>query len=232
MPAKVLRGWWLDPLAVLDLETTGPDPDEARMVQCAFGIVDQHGRLLKGSGQVLVNPGVPIPADAIAIHGITDQQVQRDGRVPKDVLFRLWHRIRGIGERGWPLVIFNVPYDWGVLLAECARHGLAPPPEPNFVDPLVLDRALDKYRKGSRQLAAMCGHYGVALGEAHDAGADAKATAALARAIASTFPRIANLSPTGLTAWQRRAHAEWKTDVNAYWERTGKPQRATEGWPA
>jgi DNA polymerase-3 subunit epsilon len=41
------------------------------------------------------------------------------------------------------------------------------------VDPLVIDKWLDRYRKGSRKLEAICAHYGAVLDEAHDADFDA-----------------------------------------------------------
>jgi DNA polymerase-3 subunit epsilon len=53
----------------LDTETTGLGPD-ARI--CDIAVVDQVGNVLLDT---LVNPGVPIPAGASAVHGITDAMV-------------------------------------------------------------------------------------------------------------------------------------------------------------
>lgn len=61
------------PLAVVDLETTGVDPATDRIVEVAVLT------FLPGGGQELfhrrVNPGVPIPAGATAVHGIADADV-------------------------------------------------------------------------------------------------------------------------------------------------------------
>ena len=226
------RPWWNDPLPVLDFETTGTDPAEARIVQAAFYLVSASGGLLPGSLVGLVDPGVPIPESAAAVHGITDEQVKAHGCPPAEVVYDIVRRVDRICERGWPLTIYNVPFDWRLLLAECGRHDVERPQEPDFVDPLVLDHALDKYRKGSRRLADVCAHYGVKLEAAHDAGADARATAELARAIASRHSRIGGLSPAGLTTWQRRAYVAWQQDFNAYQKSKGSDVWAREGWPA
>ena len=34
-----------------------------------------------------------------------------------------------------------------------------------------------------------------------------------------------------IEVFQERAFEEWRVGVNAYWQRTGKPQRAAPGWP-
>jgi hypothetical protein len=65
----VLQG----PLVILDLETTGVDPSRNRIVEiCVLKVLPdgqrkQHTRRL--------NPGIPIPADATAVHGISDADV-------------------------------------------------------------------------------------------------------------------------------------------------------------
>lgn len=57
-------------LVLFDLETTGLDTDTTRIVEIA--IVDTSGGELS---HTYVNPGCPIPADATAVHGITDAMV-------------------------------------------------------------------------------------------------------------------------------------------------------------
>src|SRR5437588_459876 len=51
------------------------------------------------------------------------------------------------------------------------------------LDPRVLDKHADRYRRGHRTLTDLCAHYGVALTAAHDAAADAVASLAVTRAI-------------------------------------------------
>ena len=54
----------------LDLETTGTNPATDRIVQLA--ILDEEGTVLF---EQIVDPGIPIPAEATAVHGITDADV-------------------------------------------------------------------------------------------------------------------------------------------------------------
>ena len=64
----------LDAVA-FDSETTGLDTNKARMIELgAVRIV--HGEIDKSQEfRELINPGVPIPADSQAIHGIGDADV-------------------------------------------------------------------------------------------------------------------------------------------------------------
>jgi DNA polymerase-3 subunit epsilon len=63
------------PLAVLDLETTGVNPDLDHIVELTIARV-KPGTFAVQQLHTRVNPGVPIPAEASAIHGITDADVQ------------------------------------------------------------------------------------------------------------------------------------------------------------
>ncbi len=68
MPLELSR-----PLAFIDLESTGTSPERDRIVEIAVLKLHPDGReefLCKR-----VNPGMPIPPDAIAVHGITDADV-------------------------------------------------------------------------------------------------------------------------------------------------------------
>ncbi len=78
----------------------------------------------------------------------------------------------------------------------------------DVIDPLVLDKALDRYRRGSRKLADVCAHYGITLDNAHDASADTLAAIALARALARAYPQIARMTPQELHEFQVKAKAE------------------------
>jgi DNA polymerase-3 subunit epsilon len=61
------------PLAFVDLETTGTSPAGDRIVEIAILKVHPDGR--EEFARRRVNPGVPIPAEATAVHGITDADV-------------------------------------------------------------------------------------------------------------------------------------------------------------
>ena len=61
------------PLAVVDVETTGTWPKHDRIVQIAFATVQPN--LSIAEDDTLINPEMPIPAEATSIHGINDEAV-------------------------------------------------------------------------------------------------------------------------------------------------------------
>lgn len=63
------------PLVVLDTETTGTDPQSDRIVHLGLIRLDPDGS--SDEFETLVNPGLPIPAAATAVHGIDDAGVER-----------------------------------------------------------------------------------------------------------------------------------------------------------
>lgn len=78
---------WLDsPLAALDTETTGTDPETARVVTACVGMSMAPGQWSPMEWRL--NPGVPIPAGAAAVHGITDADVT-DWSAPAETVFAL-----------------------------------------------------------------------------------------------------------------------------------------------
>src|SRR5690606_9444921 len=86
------------------------------------------------------------------------------------------------------ITVFNAPYDLSLLHREALRHGLEPLAAPSpVIDPLVIDKAVDRYRRGKRTLEVSAEHYGVDLLDAHDAGADAIAAGRVAQAIVRRF---------------------------------------------
>lgn len=100
-------------LAVLDTETTGllDGPDPAYMVEIS---------ILTGDGTVLldtlINPQMPIPASATAIHGITDAMVV-DAPTFSELLPELNHVLGGRRT-----IIYNQAFDTGILRRELERH--------------------------------------------------------------------------------------------------------------
>ena len=62
------------PLAVFDLETTGIDPAEDRIVEIAVLRIEPGGG--RESRTRRINPERPIPPPATAIHGIRDEDVR------------------------------------------------------------------------------------------------------------------------------------------------------------
>jgi DNA polymerase-3 subunit epsilon len=189
--------------------------------------------------QWLADPGVEIPADAIAVHGITNERAVAEGSPPDRVADALADVLTGHWRAGVPVVAYNAAFDLTLLTAELRRYGLpslrdrldGTDPAP-VVDPYTIDRWVDRYRRGKRNLEAVCTEYGVALHSAHDAGADALAAARLATAIADRHPKIAALDPAELHHRQIEWYAAWAADFQAFLRRKGADDAVIDGtWP-
>ena len=223
---------WSDALGVFDLETTGIDTDIARIVTAHVGLIDEHGAIVERK-EWIIDPGEPIPAGATAVHGIDDARVRRFGRSPAEVVPEILDAIRSVAARGFPLAIYNAPYDLTLLAREAARLGLEQLDGSQLiVDALVLDRALDKYRKGKRTLELNAAFYGVPLESAHDAGCDAIAAGRVAQAIARRYPVELGVSMRRLHSMQIAWCRQQADDFQEYMRRTRDPNFVAVGeWP-
>src|SRR4029453_14176976 len=96
----------------------------------------------------------------------------------------------------------------------------------------VIDKAVDRYRRGKRTLTATAEHYGVALPNAHDAGADAVAAGRVAQAIVPTFPELAAIAVGDLHERQVDWCRQQAESYEAYRRANGEPEFTTSGaWP-
>ena len=179
---------WSRRLAVFDLETTGLDLREARIVTACALEIDEKGNPVGENFEWLANPGIDIPLAASNVHGVTTAFARAHGKDSKDVVAEVIATLSGFFAKGLPVVAFNAPYDFTILHFEALRHGLEPISDPKpVIDPLVLDKFVDAYRSGKRTLGASASLYGVLLGDAHNATADAIAAGRVAQAIASKY---------------------------------------------
>jgi DNA polymerase-3 subunit epsilon len=155
------------PLALIDLETTGTDPQKDRIVEIAILIFCPNGRPTRHVERL--HPGMPIPPAATAIHGITDKHVADKPRF-KEVAGKLLALLADCDFCGFNLKKF----DLRMLYAEFARAGKSLPLENRaIVDPLEIFFAYEK-----RDLAAAVRFYcGRDHEDAHSAAADVQATA-------------------------------------------------------
>ncbi len=111
------------PIVFFDLETTGVDVANDRIVQFAAlkvtGLNFTEGNYSTEELKFYVNPGRPIPAESTAIHGVTDEMVQNapmfNVQAPKVHDF-----IRDCDLSGFNIKRFDIP----VLAEEFARAGM------------------------------------------------------------------------------------------------------------
>ncbi|MFJ2769353.1 3'-5' exonuclease [Streptomyces sp. NPDC087300] len=229
--------WHRELLIGFDLETTGTDPAEARIVTGA--VIEVKAGETLGRREWLADPGVPIPADAVAVHGITDERAAAEGRPAAEVAEALADVLTTYWQSGVPVVAYNAVFDLSLLSAELRRYGLPSlrdrlggiDPGP-VIDPYTIDRSVDRYRKGKRNLEAVCTEYGVVLESAHNASADAQAAARLACAIADRHAKVAGIGPAELHRRQVAWYAEWAADFQSFLRKKGNADAVVDGvWP-
>jgi DNA polymerase III subunit epsilon len=263
--------WHEGHLIAFDVESTGVNPHQDRIVTAAIVHVTPGNRPRTLSW--LIDPGVEIPTEASDVHGWTadrlagelDGAEARYSHVARQAPMTRAGALESIASQvafamtsGTPLVACNAAFDLTVLDAELARHDLptlvqrvAGHTVANVVDPQVLDKAYDPFRRvkggctGSKKgyncggcgatdktLSGLCTHYGIVLAGAHDAGADALAAARLAVRIVQGWPDAARLKLSTLHAHQVEWRREQRDSLRAYFDRAGTEHDGVCGsWP-
>ncbi|MEU6604777.1 3'-5' exonuclease [Streptomyces shenzhenensis] len=229
--------WYEGPLAAFDTETTGVDVETDRIVSASVVVQDAPDTRPRVT-RWLVNPGVPVPQAATDVHGLTEEHLERNGRWPAPVMIEIAEELAGHAALGRPLVVMNAPFDLTLLDRELRRHRASSldrwfESAPLLVlDPRVLDKHLDRYRKGRRTLTDLCAHYGVVLEGAHDAAADALAALGVVRAVGRRFAtRLERLSPAELHTLQTTWHAAQARGLQAWFARSGSNEAVSTDWP-
>lgn len=213
---------WLDEVAVFDLETTGVGVERDRIVTAHVGVLRHDGTVTR-SRSWLANPGIDIPEQATAVHGITTERAQRNGRPAAHVVGEVVAELRELLARGVCVVAFNAPFDFTLLAHEARRYGILPISEPQPVlDPLVIDKAFDRYRKGKRTLTDVAAEYGVTFDLAHDAEADAVAAGRVALAVLTRYRELLPESSASLHGSQVEWAQSQAASLSEYFQRVGK----------
>lgn len=226
-----------------DTESTGPNPLEDRIVTAA--LIVHGGGHPDVTYSYLLDPGVPIPAEATAVHGIDTATAQTEGWDPKAALEEIATLLAQAIAYGMPVVAFNQSFDWSILHYDLERHSLATVldrvgagPLP-LIDPHVIDKQVDKYVKGTgqRKLKPTAERYGVQLEDWHTAEADALAALLIAEAQFERYPRLNDMGPQQLFAAQKAWRAEQQASLQDYFrskpaEQGGDPNAIVDGsWP-
>lgn len=229
---------WAANIAVFDTETTGVDTNTARIVSATVALLCESGEVLERYDW-LIDPGVVIPDTAVRVHGITTEIARASGIEASVGVKQIAGRIAEMFDRGFPLVAYNAPYDLSLLRAELHRYGheggesaATPLSFTPVVDPLILDKQLDRFRKGKRTLEAVTAHYGVELGSAHDAGDDAIASGRVLQRIAAKYGSKLPAELEELHAAQITWAREQAESFQEYMRRVRDPQFVADGgWP-
>jgi len=204
-----------------DTETTGVDTSTARIVTAA--LIIRVPDTLTETKTWLLDPGVEIPPETTAVHGITTEHARQHGQPAAEGLEEIAETLAEHLRNDAPVVVYNASFDLPLLEAELARHGLPTLEERvgtkhyPVLDPLVLDRWVDRYRKGKRKLSDLTAHYGVTVeDELHNAEVDVLAMLDVLEEMARRWPQIGMTALDQLRAVQANAHYEWASNFNEW----------------
>ena len=227
---------WLGTIAVFDTETTGLNLAEDRIVSAALHRMNSNGDILPGGFDWVMNPGVPIPEAASKVHGFYDKDVA-SAKPASEAVPELVSAIAACFAEGIPVLAYNAAYDFTILHYEALRHHVEPLTFGSVIDPLVIDKTIDKYRKGKRNLVSAAERYQVELLSAHTAKDDAVAAGHVGLAMLRFF--LAQDKPVVPFPESSQSfhdqQAQWADEIEASyakWRQSDVPDyKPVFGWP-
>ena len=141
---------------ILDTETTGINPKEGHRI-IEIGCVELVNRRFTGNNfHVYINPERIIDAEAVAVHGITNERLKDEPRF-RDIAQSFYQYIQGA-----ELVIHNAAFDVGFINHEFSMLRPQLPPVEQYctiLDTLMLARELHPGQKNN--LDALCRRYDI-----------------------------------------------------------------------
>lgn len=211
--------------AVVDVETSGLRPDRHRLLQIGVVRITGDGTVLDRWDTFLHAPWRPVGGQDI--HGLSRRTLKGTPRVRHvaDQLVSLFD--------GSIVCAHNADFDWPFLSRGLQRAGVTVPDALRLCT-LRLSRSLDPERTRSHRLGDLCLRYDIPLIRAHDAAADAEATAMLlprllARAGISDRAQLEPYLTGTTTAWT--ASAASATASAAHTAPRPLSDRAPAPWP-
>jgi DNA polymerase-3 subunit epsilon len=221
---------WVDlPVALVDVETTGRDASVDRVVEVGIAVA-RAGEIIARYNW-LIHPGIAIPAEAKAVHGIGDDDVKDSPRFEA-----IAHEIAA-ALVGCVPAAYNAAFDRAFLHNEFARatgsetrtpsaplNSPAPPAPPflrrevDWLDPLVWAREIQREER-SRALGDVAARLGIALENAHRASDDAEAALRVLLALGrdARVPRL-----YGALVQEQKRLALLHADERRFWK-SSKP---------
>lgn len=197
--------WALQPLAVIDTETTGLYPAAGdRIIEVA--VIAFDGGVITDRWSTLIDPGKPLEPDVTQLTGIKQQDVEGQpsfAEIAPQLLDKL---------RGRVLVAYNASFDRTFLLHEFGRASRKLPQGARWLDPLVFAKELQK-GQSSHKLGTVAKRLGIALEEAHRAAADAECAGWVLQKLACSLPEDFAVVLDNHEKWEAAQEAErqvWK----------------------
>ena len=170
------------PIIFFDLETTGTNVTHDRIVEISIIKIMPNGEEKEYTRRI--NPEMPIPAEATAVHHITDEDVA-DAPTFKQIATGIAQTFLGCDIAGYNSNRFDVP----VLAEEFARAGV----DFDFSKVRFIDVQTIFHKKEQRTLVAAYRFYcGKELDGAHSANADTRATYEVLKAQLDRYDDLPN----------------------------------------
>ncbi len=171
-----------NPLIIFDLETTGMNISTDRIVEISYLKIYPNG---KEEGKTMrLNPGIPIPPETTAIHGIRDEDIA-SAPAFSSIAKNLAKEIEGCDLAGYNSNRFDIP-----LLAE---EFLRAEVDIDLMKRKFIDVQTIFYKKEPRTLLAAYKFYCDGnLENAHSAEADTRATYEVLKAQLDRYPDLEN----------------------------------------
>ena len=213
----VVGAWPAGEVLGLDFETTGID--RFNDVPVSYALVSVVEGVVLRSWSGLIDPGRPVPPEATAVHGISTEQARDEGMPLRDAMALVSDAVVAASERGAPLAGMKLDYDLTILdLAgdPCGQGLLERGWRGPVLDAGVIDRHFDPEREGRRTLVDLCSHYGIEIGKAHDASADATASIEVLFALATRYHALWECDLTQLHNDQIDWHREWTESYDSW----------------
>lgn len=201
-----MSGWWEQGFLVLDTETDSANPEQARLGSICRAIINPSERTKDVRTSYVA---IDMPEEASKVNGLTTEMLLAEGKPPADVLDDYCADLAAALMLGTPVVIMNAPYDLTVLDRDCRRNDvptitdrLDGAPIGPIVDPLVLDKKVEKYRRrvsetqGARCLKTLAQVHGIGWDDeqAHTAEYDALQAGRVAWQLMRRYPLLSRLS--------------------------------------
>ena len=171
----------MEPLVIVDVETTGCDPRRHRVTEVAT--IHSRGDVLESVHCTLVNAGCSVPEKIACFTGITTEMLQEAPL--SEEIFKVWPEEL----KGRHLVGHHVRFDLGFLAEECRRYGHPLNPLPPTLCTVLMARRLFPHLK-SRTLPALKETFSLPVERSHRAQDDALACFYLLRRLYKEFHRL------------------------------------------
>lgn len=208
--------WHEHAFVVFDTETTGLTEVD-RTIE--VGLARFEKGCLVDTWGTLIHPGMPVPQEATAVHGISDADVA----TAPPFVGALGPAIH-IARDAWPCA-YNATFDRKMLQRELAQLRVTDLTLPLFhhgyrwLDPLVWVRHIRDKWSGNK-LPEVCAWLGIEPGSSHRATDDAVATGRVLLALRDRMPSV---TMTELLRRQEFYHQKQRAAMKAWFEKKGKP---------